>query len=228
MSRDATVLVVDDEEGVRELVTDALRLAGYRAIEARDGYEALDLTATQRVDLVLIDVNMPGLDGFATLESLRAAGNDVPVILLTARGDRADVSAGFELGADDYVRKPFGVQELCFRVDALLRRSQRPALTTDVHTCGPLTVDRATFSVRRTGVVVPLSRTEFELVSYLVSNQDRVVPKRELLREIWGIDFRAETAVVETYISYIRKKLHTDQWNGIRTVRGVGYQVTPS
>ncbi len=219
------IMVVDDEAGVRELVGDALRLGGFDAIEATDGEEALQVLRHARPDLLIVDVNMPDLDGFGLLERLRERGVQTPVIMLSARGDRVDVTRGLSLGADDYVRKPFGLEELLLRVQAVLRRS-RPV--DDEHTplrCGPVELDARVHRVKVDGAIVDLSPTEFRLLEYLMSSVGRVVTRTELLRNLWGIDFETDSSVVDTYISYLRRKVHTDAWAGIKTVRGVGFQI---
>ena len=221
------IMVVDDEPGVRELVGDALRLGGFDAIEATDGEEALQVMRHARPDLLIVDVNMPDLDGFGLLERLRERGVQTPVIMLSARGDRVDVTRGLALGADDYVRKPFGLEELLLRVQAVLRRS-RPAgeEPTALH-CGPVELDARVHRVKVDGAVVELSPTEFRLLEYLMSSVGRVVTRTELLRNLWGIDFETDSSVVDTYISYLRRKVHTETWAGIKTVRGVGFQIEP-
>lgn len=219
------IMVVDDEAGVRELVGDALRLGGFDAIEATDGEEALQVLRHARPDLLIVDVNMPDLDGFGLLERLRERGVQTPVIMLSARGDRVDVTRGLSLGADDYVRKPFGLEELLLRVQAVLRRSRPVGEEHAPLRCGPVELDARVHRVKVDGAVVDLSPTEFRLLEYLMSSVGRVVTRTELLRNLWGIDFETDSSVVDTYISYLRRKVHTDVWAGIKTVRGVGFQI---
>lgn len=224
------VLVVEDEDGVRNLVVDALRIAGHPTREAHDGIEAGLALQDENVGLVILDVNLPNRDGLETLKRLRATGSRTPVIMLSARTEREDVAAGFELGADDYVRKPFGVRELTLRVEAVLRRSSATDPTQKPTTklvCGPIELDIDNHKALAFGAYIELSPTEYRLMEYLMHNQHRVVTKQELLRNVWGIDFRSKSAVLETYISYLRKKTHLNGWTGIKTVRGVGYQVAP-
>lgn len=219
------VMVVDDEPGVRELIGDALRLGGYDAVEAADGNEALHVLSRTQPALLIVDVNMPGMDGFQLVRALRDKGQQTPVIMLSARGDRVDVTHGLQLGADDYVRKPFGLEELLLRVQAVLRRTQRPDATGEVLRCGPIELDARVHRVKFHDDLVDVSPTEFRLLEYLLTNQARVVTRSELLRHVWSIDFDTDTSVVDTYISYLRRKLHTDDYAGIKTIRGVGFQI---
>lgn len=219
------VMVVDDEPGVRELIGDALRLGGYDAIEANDGHEALQVLRHTQPVLLIIDVNMPVMDGFELLERLRDRGLETPVIMLSARGDRTDVTKGLQLGADDYVRKPFGLEELLLRVQAVLRRTNAGDEPSALLRCGPIELDARVHRVRRDDAIIEMSPTEFRLLEYLLAHQARVVTRAELLRNVWGIDFDTDTSVVDTYISYLRRKLHDDAFAGIKTIRGVGFQI---
>lgn len=221
----AHVLVVDDEEGVRELLGDALRVAGYSVSSAPDGMSALTALRGQRADLLIIDINMPVLDGFELLEQLRNKGDLTPALMLSARGEKTDITRGLRLGADDYVTKPFGLEELLLRVDAILRRTKAIAVENSVLRCGPLLLDEDQHKVFFHEEEVELSPTEFKLLQELMRNKGRVLTKSSLLREVWEIDFETETSVLDTYISYLRKKLNRDNLEFIRTVRGVGYQI---
>jgi two-component system OmpR family response regulator len=216
------ILVVDDERGVNDLVCDAVRLAGHEAVAAFDGAEALRMLREHDVDLVILDVNMPRIDGFQVLTAIRNAEDSRPVILLTARQARDDVRMGFELGADDFVRKPFGIEELTLRVSAVLRRTQ-PESGDTVLQVGPVRLDSRSHRVTCADADVELSHTEFRLLQMLMEHVNEVLTKDLLLRRIWGLDGTAETTVVETYISYLRRKLGDNVV--IRTVRGVGYQL---
>ncbi|MHB0929683.1 MAG: response regulator transcription factor [Candidatus Nanopelagicales bacterium] len=218
-------MVVDDELGVRELIGDALRLGGYDAIEAVDGQEALQILRHTQPDLMIVDVNMPVMNGFELLEKIRDRGLQTPVIMLSARGDRIDVTHGLQLGADDYVRKPFGLEELLLRVTAVLRRSSNAEEPATVLKCGPVELDARVHRVKRDGALIEMSPTEFRLLEYLLQHQARVVTRSELLRQVWGIDFETDTSVVDTYISYLRRKLHDETFAGIKTIRGVGFQI---
>ena len=212
---------------MRDMLADALSLAGYQTKTAVDGFDALKLVRAEKFDLVISDVNMPRMNGFDLLQDLREHKDETPVILLTARGDRNDVTAGLKFGADDYVTKPFGLEELTLRVAAILRRTGAGASTNTVHECGPITIDEERHAVTMNGSLVDLSPTEFRLLLELVERQGKVVTKSHLLDRVWGMGFATGATVVDTYISYLRKKLHTDDWQGIKTVRGIGFQIEP-
>lgn len=219
----ASILVVDDEAGVRDMLADALRMQQYAVASAADGHAALREIYEGDFDLIISDVNMPKVNGFELLERLRASGNETPVILLTARGDRADVAVGFRAGADDYVIKPFGLEELMLRVEARLKHllnAQREVLEV-----GPVRLDEDAHQVTVDGVAVELSPTEFRLLQELMQRKGRVATKGVLLDSVWGINWDTTVTVLDTYISYLRKKLHTDSWQGIKTVRGIGFQI---
>lgn len=219
------VMVVDDEPGVRELIGDALRLGGYDAVEAADGQEAMQVLRHTRPALLIVDVNMPVMDGFELVRRIRDSGQDTPVIMLSARGDRVDVTHGLQLGADDYVRKPFGLEELLLRVQAVLRRSLPGEEQRELLQCGPIELDARVHRVKVHGEIVEMSPTEFRLLEYLLAHQTRVVTRSELLRHVWNIDFDTDTSVVDTYISYLRRKVHVGDFAGIKTIRGVGFQI---
>lgn len=221
----AHVLVVDDEAGVRDLLGDALRVAGYSVSAAADGMSALTALRSAPADLLIIDINMPVLDGFELLEQLRKKGDQTPALMLSARGEKTDITRGLRLGADDYVTKPFGLEELLLRVGAILRRTKAIATENSVLRCGPLLLDEDQHKVFYGEEEVELSPTEFKLLLELMRNKGRVLTKTTLLREVWEIDFETETSVLDTYISYLRKKLNRDNLEFIRTVRGVGYQI---
>lgn len=218
------ILIVDDEEGVRELLCDALRIAGYSPLSAANGRSALALLREKSVSLVIADVNMPQMNGFDMLAKMRAQGLTTPVLLLSARGERHDITEGLRLGADDYVGKPFGLEEIMLRVKAILRRTQQDE-TEAVITCGPIVLNDDTHEVHMSGELIELSPTEFRLLKYLMQNAGKVVSKKTLLATVWGMEFASSTAVVDTYVSYLRRKLHRDGFEGLRTVRGVGYQL---
>ena len=217
------VLVVDDEESINELICDALSLAGYETIAAFHGMDALRRLREDRIDLVVLDITMPNVDGFEVLRRMREADDRRPVIVLTARQDRDDTRRGFVLGADDFVRKPFGIEELTLRVAAVLRRSrqEQPA---DVLVVGEVRLDADRHEVRCAGAEVELSPTEFRLLALLMTHPGRVLTRDQLLSQVWVLDGSAETRVLETYISYLRRKL--GEHAAIRTVRGVGYQLS--
>jgi two-component system OmpR family response regulator len=219
------VMIIDDEAGVRELLGDALKLAGFETVTAADAMVAQTLLRSTKPDLLIVDINMPLMDGFEFIERIRSNGDNTPALMLSARGDRADVTRGLTLGADDYVTKPFGLEELVLRIKAILRRSQFSETVSETLTNGPITLDAKSHQVTFNGEVVDLSPTEFRLLQVLLESKGRVLSKSHLLDEVWGITFESESTVVDTYISYLRKKLHRDGFEGIRTVRGVGFQL---
>ena len=220
------ILVVDDEEGIRELISEALSIGGFEVQTASDGLVALKLIRDSRFDLLVLDINMPKMDGFALLEKIRADGFKTPVIMLSARGQKVDIHTGFQLGADDYVKKPFGIEELLLRVNAILRRTTKDQAEMTIINFGPIEMNLDMYQVKFNGEVVDLSPTEFRLLERLISNTGKVLSKESLMRNVWGIDYESESTVVDTYISYLRKKLHRDGFEGIKTVRGIGFQIT--
>jgi len=221
----AKILVVDDESGIRDVLCDGLHLAGFTTVTAIEGVDALKILRDEPVDLIIADINMPRINGYEMLERLREQGDDTPALLLTARHDRADVTRGLRLGADDYVTKPFGLEELTLRVKAILRRTNG-SQDDDSLKLGPLQLFDSSHSVLLGGAPVELSPTEFKLLRYLMKQPKKVVRKEVLLDAIWGMGFATGATVVDTYISYLRKKLHTPTWQGIKTVRGIGFLIT--
>lgn len=219
------IMIIDDEAGVRELLGDALKLAGFETVTAADAMIAQTLLRNTKPDLLVVDINMPLMDGFEFIERIRGNGDNTPALMLSARGDRADVTRGLTLGADDYVTKPFGLEELVLRIKAILRRSQFSENVQETLTHGPITLDAKGHQVTFNGEAVDLSPTEFRLLQVLLESKGRVLSKTHLLDEVWGITFESESTVVDTYISYLRKKLHRDGFEGIRTIRGVGFQL---
>ncbi|WUH99577.1 response regulator transcription factor [Spirillospora sp. NBC_00431] len=229
MSENRRVLVVDDEANIRDLIDVALRFHGFATVTARTGEEALRTAAVERPDLVLLDVMLPDLDGFEVCRRLRADGDQVPVIFLTARDTPSDTVTGLTLGGDDYVTKPFSIEALIARVRAVLRRaapSAAPPPDTGVLRVADLELDESHWRVRRGGVDVDLSPTEFRLLAYLMRNAGRVLSRTQLLAGVWGWD-HGNPQVVETYISYLRRKLDPLGTPLIHTQRGVGYALRP-
>ncbi len=220
------IMIVDDEPGVRALLNDTLRIAGFETVEATDGMSALTLLRTHKPDLMVIDINMPLMDGFELVERLRSSNDLTPVLMLTAREDREDITRGLKIGADDYVIKPLkSNEELILRIKAILRRSTKNTDTPTLLSCGPISIDDDQHQVTFNGEDVDLSPTEYRLLQILIEKKGRVLSKNLLLDEIWGITFESESTVVDTYISYLRKKLHRDGFEGIKTIRGVGFQI---
>ena len=219
----ARILVAEDETSLNDLLQDALRINGYETISAKHGLEALRLIREQKPDLVILDINMPQLDGFGVIEKLRNENNNVPVIVLTARDQRDDKSTGFGLGADDFVTKPFGLEELLMRVAAVLRRSKNTPTSGNILVSGDISLDISNYRVSVKDKVIETSPTEFKLLLYLMENMGRVLTREQILSAVWGLDFATDGAVLDTYISYLRKKLGENA--NIRTVRGIGYQI---
>ena len=212
------VLVVDDEPSIVDLVATTLRYEGHDVETAATGRGALSTAGWFRPQLVLLDVMLPDIDGFAVHERL----DTVPVIYLTARDGRGDAVRGLTLGADDYITKPFSLEELVARVRAVLRRVL-PDATSGVITYADVELDENTHEVRRSGRLIELTRTEYELLRYLLLNPGRVLSKAQILDHVWQYDFQGRSNVVELYISYLRRKLDADLPPLIHTIRGVGY-----
>lgn len=222
------VLAVDDEEHITELVAMALGFNGFEVQRAATGREALAAVQQRRPDLILLDVMLPDLDGFEVARRLRSderAGTRVPVIFLTARDATADKVEGLRLGVDDYVTKPFSIEELVERVKAVLRRAQGGGLNGDAKlTYHDLVLDEDTRDVWRAGRLVELTPTEFKLLHYLLSNARRVMTRDQILEAVWDYTFAGNASVLETYISYLRHKIDGEgEVPLIHTVRGVGY-----
>jgi two-component system OmpR family response regulator len=220
---EATVLVVDDEEYIRDLVSSAMRIAGFDVRSAVDGHSALSAVTAHQPDLVILDVGLPGLDGFEVCRRLRDDGVGTPVIFLTARDANEDKMSGFTKGGDDYVTKPFSLEELVARVRAVLRRSRTAEPTTQRLSYDDLEMDEDTMRVSRGGRQIKLSPTEFKLLRYLLLNRERVVSKAQILDHVWQYDFDGNASVVENYISYLRKKVDDGEPPLLHTVRGFGY-----
>ena len=214
-----TILVVEDEPNIGALVCTYLRREGHNPVWVRRGEDALAELRRHPVKLVLLDVRLPGIDGF---EVCRQIGGAVPVIMLTARDEEADRVAGLELGADDYVTKPFSPRELVARVKAVLRRAAAPPPADDVARVGPLCIARAAREVHVDGRKVVLTQREFDLLDYLVRRTGQVVTRDELLESVWGFVSPGETRTVEVHVAQLRKKLGRPDL--IETVRGLGYK----
>jgi two-component system OmpR family response regulator len=216
------VLVVDDETYIRELVGTALRYEGFQVVEAADGRGALDAIRSSRPDLVVLDVMLPDFDGLEITRRIRSEGIRIPVLFLTARDATEDKIAGLTVGGDDYVSKPFSLDELIARARAILRRTQ-PTMGSGPLRFADLEMDEDSREVSRGGVEIQLSATEFKLLRYLMLNPRRVISKHQILDHVWQYDFGGDPNVAETYISYLRKKLDPLGPPLIHTVRGVGY-----
>lgn len=226
---EARLLVVDDEPNIRDLLASSLRFAGYDVLSAGDGTEALRLATTEKPDLVILDVMLPDMDGFTVTRKLRASGIDMPILFLTAKDDMRDKVEGLQAGGDDYVTKPFGLEEVVARINAILRRTKHSAVEQPPLRVADLELDDNLYEVHRGGRLIDLSPTEFKLLRYLMVNEGRVVSKTQILDHVWEYDWEGDAAIVESYISYLRRKLDAPDENGkvppslIQTRRGVGY-----
>ena len=221
------VLVVDDEKSISELITTSLRFVGFEVRTAASGAEALRVAEEFKPHALILDVMLPDLDGFEVCKKLRADGQDVGVLFLTAKDTTEDKIKGLTLGGDDYVTKPFSLEELVARLRALLRRTGviETSINEELISFADLELNEATHEVRRAGNLIDLSPTEFILLRYLMINADRVVSKSQILDHVWQYDFRGDAGIVETYISYLRKKIDQIEPPLIHTVRGVGYRL---
>jgi two-component system OmpR family response regulator len=226
MTGATSVLVIEDEQAIRELIRDSLSLVDIRTEGATDGLDALNKIRRHNFDLLVLDLNLPKIDGLSLLQKIRQEGSKIPVLILSARSQREEVATGLRVGADDYLVKPFGIEELTLRVKAILRRTIPSTQDSAILHCGPIKMDLDRHQVTLNGKDIQLSATEFKLLEALLNRIDKVVSKETLLAEVWGVDFPANTTVVETYISYLRRKLHHDGFAGIKTIRGVGFQIS--
>ncbi|HVX42252.1 MAG TPA: response regulator transcription factor [Mycobacteriales bacterium] len=219
------ILVVDDDRAVRESLRRSLAFNGYEVQLAADGVEALESMAAQPADAVVLDVMMPRLDGLQTCRRIRAAGDDTPVLMLTAREMVSDRVSGLDAGADDYLVKPFALEELLARLRALLRRVQHESGgAAEVLSFADLTVDLDTREVRRGDREIRLTRTEFSLLELLLRNPRRVLSRARILEEVWGYDFPTTENSLEVYVGYLRRKTESEgEPRLIHTIRGVGY-----
>jgi two-component system OmpR family response regulator len=221
---EARLLVVDDEPNIVELLSASLRYAGFEVATATTGLEALTAARSFRPDLLVLDVMMPEMDGFELVRRLRSEGARTPVLFLTARDATEDKITGLTLGGDDYVTKPFSLEEVVARIRAVLRRTTESA----AHQASRLEfadieLDDETHEVWKAGAPVSLSPTEFKLLRYFLSNPGRVLSKAQILDHVWNYDFGGDANVVESYVSYLRRKIDTTEPRLLRTLRGVGY-----
>jgi len=221
---EAKLLVVDDEPNIRELLSTSLRFAGFDVTAAANGRDALAAVERDEPDLAVLDVMLPDMDGFTITRRLRAMGRHFPVVFLTARDDTQDKVQGLTVGGDDYVTKPFSLDEVVARIRAVLRRT-RPDEDNAVITVDDLELDDDAHEVRRGGEIIDLSPTEFKLLRYLMMNPNRVLSKAQILDHVWEYDFNGDASIVESYISYLRRKIDSrEDWEPmIQTKRGVGY-----
>ena len=221
------ILVVDDESSISELVATSLKFVGFDVRTASSGSQALQIAQEFKPHALILDVMLPDQNGFEVCRQIRSEGQKVGVLFLTAKDSVEDKIAGLTIGGDDYVTKPFSLEELVARLRALLRRTGVTEIESDEEKIrfADLELDEATHEVRRAGNLVDLSPTEFLLLRYLMINADRVVSKSQILDHVWQYDFRGDMGIVETYVSYLRKKIDIYEPALIHTVRGVGYRL---
>ena len=220
---EARLLVVDDEPNIVELLSASLRFAGYEVETAAGGLEAIETARAFRPDLLVLDVMMPGLDGFGVVRRLRQEGVRTPVVFLTAKDATEDKVQGLTLGGDDYVTKPFSLEEVVARIRAVLRRTASSPHAAAHLSFADIELDEDTHEVWKNGELVALSPTEFKLLRYFMQNAGRVLSKAQILDHVWNYDFGGEANVVESYVSYLRRKVDTTEPRLLHTLRGVGY-----
>ena len=237
-STETKLLVVDDEPTVRELLSMSLKFAGFTVQTVANGRQALKTEGDFKADLVILDIMLPDMNGFEVLQHLREHEPDLPVLFLTAKDDIQDKIQGLTIGADDYITKPFSLEELIARVRAILRRTQTAEDKSAVISYHDLELDEDSYEVHRSGHAVELSPTEFKLLRYLMLNAERVVSKIQILDHVWDYNWHGDTAIVESYISYLRRKIDSPEGLGItdpeeaarivpliQTKRGIGYML---
>jgi two-component system OmpR family response regulator len=223
---EARLLVVDDEPNIVELLSASLRYAGFEVETATSGNDALRVAERWTPDLVVLDVMLPDLDGFSVVRNLRGRGREIPVLFLTARDANEDKVTGLTVGGDDYVTKPFSLEEVVARIRAVLRRTGNGVAPSRL-TVADLELDEDSHEVWRGGTTIALSPTEFELLRYLMVNAGRVLSKAQILDHVWHYDFGGNANIVESYISYLRRKVDTLEPRLLQTIRGVGYVLRP-
>lgn len=221
----ARILLVEDDPEICELVAETLAMEGHKVEVTHHGANLIDRLAAANVDLVILDRTLPDAEGVDLCRRLRETGNEVPILMLTARDALHDKLEGLQAGADDYLTKPFAFAEMAMRVEALLRRAGRTgALQPPILRVGPLALDRTRKTVEADGARIALTATEFALLTFLMENPDRPVDRQELLKGVWGYDFDPHTNVVEVYVSYLRRKLSAATTAvTVRNIRGFGY-----
>ena len=233
---EATIVVVDDEPSIRELVSASLHFSGFDVKTASNGTEAIDVITQTDPDLVVLDVMLPDIDGFTVTRRIRQQGVEAPVLFLTARDDTQDKVMGLTVGGDDYVTKPFSLEEVVARIRAILRRTKEQVEDDPVIRVADLEINEDSHDVTRHGILVDLSPTEYKLLRYLMDNEGRVLSKAQILDHVWQYDWGGDAAIVESYISYLRKKVDgivVEDADGeehkvtplIETKRGIGYMI---
>jgi two-component system, OmpR family, alkaline phosphatase synthesis response regulator PhoP len=224
------ILIIEDEPNIRELVSYNLKAGGFLPLEAEDGISGMELAETQRPDLILLDIMLPGKDGYEICKELRSAGNKTPIIMMTAKTDEVDKVLGLEFGADDYISKPFGVRELMARIKAVLRRfesSSGEEKAGEILRLDDISIDIGRHEVTIENHKIELTMKEFELLTFLARNRGRAFSRDELLDKVWGINYLGESRTVDVHIRHLRKKmsLHDDEDKYIETIRGKGYKM---
>lgn len=231
----AKVVVVDDEPSIRDLLQASLQFSGFSVITAATGKEAIAAITKNHPDIILLDVMLPDFDGFTVTRKIRAAGVTAPVLFLTAKDETQDKILGLTIGGDDYVTKPFSLEEVIARIRAILRRTHSNTPSSSVLTVGDLSIDEDSHDVTRHGQPIDLSPTEYKLLHYLMENEGRVLSKAQILDHVWQYDWGGDAAIVESYISYLRKKVDGITYSDksgthrvvplIETKRGIGYMI---
>ena len=220
------VLVVDDEPNIRDLLSASLRFAGHQVSVSPNGTDAINKIIELQPDIVLLDVMLPDISGFGVTKKIRGMGIETPILFLTARDDTEDKVAGLTVGGDDYVTKPFSLDEIMARISAIMRRTSKDAAPGSVIRVGELEINEDAHDVSVNGQLVDLSPTEYQLLRYLATNPNRVLTKAQILDHVWEYDFNGEMGIVESYVSYLRKKLDPISTEPlIITKRGVGYML---
>jgi len=218
------VLVVDDEPNIRDLLSASLRFAGHQVATAANGTDAITMIAETNPDIVLLDVMLPDISGFGVTKKIRGMGIETPILFLTARDDTEDKVTGLTVGGDDYVTKPFSLDEIMARISAIMRRTSKDGQDGSIISVGELSINEDAHEVTVGSHLVDLSPTEYQLLRYLATNPNRVLTKAQILDHVWEYDFNGEMGIVESYVSYLRKKLDPlSQEPLIITKRGVGY-----
>ncbi len=222
------ILIIEDEESILMALTDDLALEGYEVTSARDGLQGLAMAKEKAHDLIILDIMLPKMDGFEVCKQLRQAGVGTPILMLTAKSQEIDKVLGLELGADDYVTKPFSPRELLARVKAILRRVKGTRQELDVYRFGDVEIDFKKYEVKKKGQPVYLTSLEFSLIGFLIKHKDRVLDRSTILDGVWGEDVYVLPKTVDTHIGHLRKKIEDDPANPrhIIGVRGIGYKFT--
>lgn len=217
-----TILIVEDDVTIARFVELELQHAGFQVLRAGDGTTAIELVAEHEVDLVLLDLMLPGIDGLDVARFIRKRGLNMPILMLTARAETHDVVSGFEAGADDYLRKPFEIPELLSRVRALLKRTSSPVGPAVTEASG-ITIDSERRLATLRGEPLDLTAKEFDLLAYLVTNAGRVISRDEILEAVWGAQRSTDSNVIEVFVCHLRNKIGDNDNRIIQTIRGVGY-----